>query len=119
VSNNAFSCGCINLETMKEKLGQIDGTTATLLNNTVSISNSSGFRGVSYDKSRRKFAAQIGFKRKQYHLGRYSTPEEAAEVRKIAEQRIWGDFLEWYNNEYRKKVNDGTAENVLDGNRRK
>lgn len=42
--------------------------------------NTSGFRGVSFDKSRRKFIAQIGIGAKNKHLGAFDTGLEAAKA---------------------------------------
>lgn len=39
--------------------------------------NKLGVKGVSYDKARNKYVAQIAYKKKSYHLGRYDTIEEA------------------------------------------
>lgn len=48
-------------------------------------SNTSGVRGVGFDKSRNKWAARIEVDRKIYHLGRYDTFEEAVAERRAAE----------------------------------
>ena len=40
-------------------------------------SNKSGFRGVTWDKGRKAWCAQLMHKRKQNKLGFFSTPEEA------------------------------------------
>lgn len=62
--------------------------------------NTSGVRGVSWDKNRRKWAATIVFKGKTYHLGRYNNIEDAAAVRKEAENALFGDFLKWFQEAY-------------------
>ncbi len=49
--------------------------------------NTSGFRGVSFDKSRNKWISRVG--RKQ--LGRFSTKEEAALAYNKEAQSLWGD----------------------------
>lgn len=110
------SCGCLSDErrrmmapiALKKNIetnarGLVDGTAAVLLNQTIRRDNKTGVRGVYAGNG--KFYASIGFKRKVYRLGTHSTIEEAAAARKEAEQRIWGDFLEWYNNEYRQRLN--------------
>jgi hypothetical protein len=43
--------------------------------------NKSGFRGVSWNKQRRKWRAQIKHDGVMIHVGRYNTPEEAAKAR--------------------------------------
>ena len=42
--------------------------------------NTSGFRGVYLDKTRKKWVAEIIIEGKKHHLGRYETKEEAAIV---------------------------------------
>lgn len=60
--------------------------------------NKSGFTGVNWDKSRGKWMAGIRFKGVKYNLGRYDNIQDAINARKEAEQRIFGDFIKWYNN---------------------
>jgi hypothetical protein len=97
------SCGCYWKEVAKNGRGYVKGTAACQLDQNIHKNNTTGIRGVSFQKSRNKYEAYIMFKRKHYHLGRYDNAEDAAKARKIAEEHIWGDFLEWYNNEYRKE----------------
>ncbi len=60
--------------------------------------NTTGYNGVCRKGDR--YRAYINFRRKQYDLGLYSTPEAAAEARKEAEERIYGNFLQWYADTY-------------------
>lgn len=48
------------------------------INRRLQNNNTSGYRGVSYDKKRDKWAANIGIKNRMIHLGRFETAEEAA-----------------------------------------
>lgn len=50
--------------------------------------NTSGVKGVSYDRTRNRWMVTVG-KRK---LGRFATLEEAAAVRKVAAERAFGEF---------------------------
>jgi len=59
--------------------------------------NTSGIRGVTWHKRIGKWYAQITFQKKHYSLGYYCDINEAAEVRRQAEERHFGEFLEWYN----------------------
>lgn len=100
VSLNVQSCGCLKAE----KLGRlyIDGTAPCRLSgDAIRATNTSGTTGVYYDKSRKKWCAEIVFKRKKYYLGRYDSKDDAVQARKFAEERIFGEFLEWYE-EYKK-----------------
>lgn len=48
-------------------------------------------------------------KKNIYHLGRYDKKEDAADIRKIAEEKIFGDFLKWFAEKFPerwKKINE-------------
>lgn len=71
---------------------RLDNLTAAKAKN-----NTSGYKGVTWDGSRGKWRAQIVFKGKAYHLGRYNTIEQAAAARKQAEEELYKPVLEKYN----------------------
>jgi hypothetical protein len=50
------------------------------LNKPLSSRNTSGFRGVCFDKARIKWVAKTKHNGKMVNLGRYDTPEKASEV---------------------------------------
>ena len=84
----------------------VDGTSVTLLEKTgkwLLKNNSSGYNGVYLNRRTQKWTAQIGFKGKNYNLGSFSRIEDAVDARKKAEDRIYGEFLEWYYQTYQKK----------------
>jgi len=54
--------------------------------------NTSGFKGVCFDKKSGKWRAYITKNGKQIALGRFSTREEAGLARKSAEQKLYRDF---------------------------
>jgi hypothetical protein len=54
--------------------------------------NKSGYRGVSYDKARRKWAAQIKVNGRLRKLGRFPTARKAAAAYEAEAQRIHGAF---------------------------
>lgn len=58
--------------------------------------NTSGVRGVYYNPKRSKWIAQIMFKKKCYYLGGFDRLEDAAKAREVAEEKLFGDFLAWY-----------------------
>lgn len=72
----------------------IDGTSIRSLTMKKPKTNTSGIKGVSWDKSRNKWVAQIQFKGKNYYLGRYANKEDAREAREKAEKEMFGKFLE-------------------------
>lgn len=98
------SCGC----KQKERTGLhfAEGTFVEgIQSQTISQANTSGIRGVYFNKKRGKWVAQIMFKGKCYYLGGYDKLEDAAKARARGEE-MFDDFLEWYKQEYggRKKV---------------
>lgn len=96
------SCGC--RRNPSKNMHYVDGTCVEKLRtNVMYSSNTSGVRGVYYSRPRGKWVAQIMFKKKCYYLGGYDTLETATKVRKIAEEKIFGDFLKWYETEYQLK----------------
>ena len=54
--------------------------------------NSSGFKGVVYEKDRGTWRALICLDRKKIHLGRFSTPEAAHAAYKKAADKHHGEF---------------------------
>lgn len=55
-------------------------------------SNTSGFKGVSYNKLTGKWEAYIRAERRRFHLGLHLTPEEAAAAYDAAAIRFFGEF---------------------------
>lgn len=116
VFNRIKSCGCAMETAWKAnqekacnefKKFSIDNTNALtlkiVLTKTPRNNNTSGVLGVYWDKNRKKWRAAIGFKKKTYFLGRYDSLEDAAAVRKIAEEKLFGNFLKWYQEEFSEK----------------
>jgi len=107
------SCGCLATEASKaagHMAGQyikdnfcIDGTNVKRLTAPLHSNNTSGHKGVYWRKSRQKWVAQIHFKGKHYHLGSYDDIKDAIMARKIAEDKMFGDFLLWFES---REVND-------------
>lgn len=92
------SCGCLNTETRSQsaysRFGFVDGTSLVGISDKrrLNKNNSSGVRGVTFDKKRNKWVAQITFQRKNYYLGRYDTKEEAIAARKAGEEKYYGKY---------------------------
>lgn len=95
---NIKSCGCSRKEnlSLQQNLGYVEGTCIKFIENAdkVSARNSSGHRGVQ--KFRNKWQAKITFKKKTYHLGTFEDKEDAIKARLEAEEKLYGEFLEWY-----------------------
>lgn len=104
----AESCGCERIKKLKnnEKLYNtyldkniIEGTNLSIITREKPTkANTSGIKGVSYQASRDKWVAQIWFKKKHYHLGRYDKKEDAIKARKEAEERLHKEFLNTLKN---------------------
>lgn len=103
------SCGCLASEVhsgsissarKKRELSLIDGTDVKLLLQTPGPRNTSGTVGVSFDKSVGLWKAYIQFKRRVYRLGASTDKNKAISLRKEAEQRIHGKFLDWYYSQH-------------------
>jgi hypothetical protein len=62
-------------------------------NSRMPITNTSGFKGVSWDAPRQKWKAQISINNKNKYLGRFNTPEEAHEAYSKAAKEYFGEFV--------------------------
>ena len=106
VQGNTKSCGCLNATQSRKNLLDrlsvdiVDGTKLSALNSTPPSDNTSGVRGVNYERNTRRWRASIGFKGVVYDLGSYDHLEQAAKARKAAEEIIWKPFLEERLGEY-------------------
>jgi hypothetical protein len=118
LSGHSKSCGCLKGEFMREfvktdegkkqanikdKLNYIEGTCIEFIQGKkINRNNTSGHTGIVWHKGAGKWTAEIMFKRKKYHLGLFVDIDDAIEARKMAEEKLYGEFLEWYNQEYKK-----------------
>ena len=95
---NMRSCGCRKKEydqALRGYLTHVDGTCIdSLKSRKTPKNNTTGVRGVC--RVGDKFMAKIVFQKRQYHLGRYDTLEEAAEARREAEKEINGTVVSYY-----------------------
>ena len=55
--------------------------------------NTSGHKGVWWDKSRRKWSAHIQVHGKKIHLGRYTKIEDAIKARELAEDEYFAPLI--------------------------
>ena len=95
-SGNTKSRGCLNHAPRAASPDALDGTRASALNSKPPSNNTSGVRGVSWNKQKQDWEAYIKFKGQHFHLGHYDTLEEAKAVREKAQSMIYGDFLSYY-----------------------
>lgn len=103
-SGNTKSCGCLlreNESPVKYQHYTEDTCVELLERRGLRRDNTSGCTGViAY---RGKWRAQITFQKKTYYLGVYGDREDAVKIRKQAEERIFGGFLDWYYSQFPQK----------------
>ncbi|QQK04793.1 HNH endonuclease [Burkholderia anthina] len=61
-------------------------------NRTMPSNNTSGYKGVNFDKKARKWVAQIGSDGKKIYLGRFEDPKEAHAAYCAAADKLHGEF---------------------------
>jgi hypothetical protein len=61
-------------------------------NRKTNANNTSGYKGVSWNKAQKKWTARITLERKIIHLGYFANVEEAAEVVRKAREELHGSF---------------------------
>lgn len=111
LDGNTTSCGHDKIKILvrgREIMhnGNINGSNIYCVNPERSINknNSTGYKGVCSGKNG-KYRAYIMFQRKQYDLGLHDDISDAISARKHAENKIFGEFIKWYNENYRKEKN--------------
>lgn len=99
-NNPTRSCGCLVDISKASKANIVDGTNIGNIKSTkVSKNNkTTGVRGVCYIKSLGVYKAYIYFQHKRYDLKTSKNINECVKARKEAEEKIFGNFLEWYEN---------------------
>ncbi len=103
------SCGCNVSLDAANKANIVSGTNVgNIKRKDPSKNNKLGIKGVYYCKTQGIYIATIGFKGKKYYLKGSKDLQACIEARKKAEQKIFGDFLEWYENERINKNNKNT-----------
>lgn len=63
-----------------------------IINSKTRTDNTSGKRGVYWDKSRNKWVVIITVNNKSHHIGRYSIFEDAVKAREEAEVKYFGEY---------------------------
>lgn len=84
-----------NAACARKNAGFVDGTQlAKITDLKPSAANTSGCRGVSFDRGKGLWEAIIIFRRKKHRLGYFKKFEDAVAARKQAENIVFGEFLE-------------------------
>lgn len=96
---NTRSCGCKKRESdqkLAARVSRVAGTSIDhLKSKKIPTNNTTGVKGVYKDK-RGRFVVSIGFQKKHYFLGYYKTLEEAAAVRREAEETLNDQVSDFY-----------------------
>lgn len=84
----------INMDRSDNRLANLRHATRgeNTCNRGAQINNTSGFKGVTWDKRSMKWMAQIGAFGKNHNLGLFATAEEAHAAYRSASQRMHGEF---------------------------
>lgn len=62
------------------------------MNVAITVANTSGIKGVCYNKLASKWQAYIQANNKRHYLGLFSSKENAAEAYRVAEKQLHGEF---------------------------
>lgn len=81
----------INYDNRKSEL-RIVTTSQNMMNQKIRQDNSSGFKGVYWNKENKKWYVQIRVKDKNEYLGQYADINEALKVRQDAEELYYGEY---------------------------
>lgn len=94
----------INRDRLDNRRGniRIADYTINAINRPPQPQNTSGYKGVSWDKEKQKWHAYINKDRKRFHLGYFSDKESAAEAYNVAAMELYGDncYLNIINKNY-------------------
>lgn len=95
-NGNIKSCGCYSKQIRKEQGIRNGETKIHALNGTLNSNNTSGYKGVIWNRQRNKWTARIKYNYKSYHLWHSDNLYECISVRKEAENAIKeGRFMEY------------------------
>lgn len=99
LSGDVQSCGCLKKEQEEQNLlrkdrDYVEGQNVYLLKDTLYSNNTSGVRGVSFDKRSGLSRAYIRVKNSQIELGLFKNKDDAVNARKKAEEKYHKPYLE-------------------------
>ena len=85
-------------KTIEAKKGKdlVEGTSLSSLTQEVNSNNTSGQKGVYWNKAAKRWISRIKFKGKYIYLGRYVDKQDAINARLEAEEKYFKPILEKY-----------------------
>ena len=63
------------------------------MNRKLNYNNTSNYKGISYDKQRKKWRAAININGKDYNLGRFDNIEDAVNCRVKKAKEVFGEYI--------------------------
>lgn len=96
------SCGCVgDMNILACRRAQVEnelkeGTNLSSLSNIARKNNTTGRRGVSWNKRKQLYVAKITFQGNRYYLGSFKSFEKAVIAREEAEEKLYNSILEKY-----------------------
>ncbi len=84
-----------------------------IVNTDLLCTNTSGHKGISWNKKANKWEAYIHQNNKKINLGRYTDYDRAVKVRELAEIIYFGNKNPEYNNLINKYINEPQIQNLL------
>lgn len=116
-SGKTTSCGCFGSKNIENCIAAqhqnelVEQTNLSKLSNKPSINNTTGRRGVSFNRKKQLFVVRIGFQGKRYYIGSFKSFEKAVIAREEAEERLYNPMLEKYGREQIKSPSIQEEEN--------
>lgn len=111
------SCGCLSIEHIKNiqllgcNSGRYKGTRISQLSKKTPKNNTTGIKGVTFNKRRNKYISQIEFKGKHIYLGGFDDLKDAAKARKEGEEKYFKPIIREYESLNRNKEQNCEREN--------
>lgn len=83
-----------NRNSLDDKIGnlRLASDSQNLVNSRMHSNNTSGFKGIHWDKSRKRWLVSIGFQGKTILVGRFKSIDDARTARTEAFVRYYGEF---------------------------
>ena len=94
------SCGCLRKETVAKTAAEnkfrVEGTNISYLTQQVNKNNTSGHKGVYWNKRSNKWGAVITIKGERHYLGSFENIQDAIKARELGEEELFEPLLEKY-----------------------